>query len=133
MTECNRDDLRGKARLVDTVVDVVVSPLVRLLDLRLQILGQKHHILVLIVQQVVELSVEHADDLARLIADDGVLLCVVKRRDRESALVVFVHVEVDITQMGEALVDWVRLNVLARLIVLGSGKSPSLLEHLPVD
>lgn len=123
----------GKARLVDTVVDVIVSPLVGLLDLRLQVLGKQNHVLVLVVQQVVELSVEHANDLAGLVADDGLLLGIVKGRDSESALVVLVHIKVDIAQVGEALVDGVRLDVLARLIVLRSGESPALLEHLPVD
>lgn len=128
-----RQDVRGKARLVDTVVDVIVSPLVRLLDLRLQVLREKNHVLVLVVQQVVEFSVEHANDLAGLVAHDGLLLGIVKSRHREPTLIVFVHVKVDIAQMGEALVDGVRLNVLAGLVVLGSGKSPALLEHFPVD
>lgn len=123
----------GKARLVDTVVDVIVSPLVGLLNLRLQILGKQNDVLVLVVQQVVELSVEHANDLAGFVADDGLLLGIVKSRDSEPALVILVHVKVNVAQVGEALVDGVRLNVLARLVVLGSGKTPSLLEHLPVD
>jgi len=126
-------DIRSKAGFVDTVVDVVVSPLVSLLDLRLQILRKQNHVLVLVVQQVVELSVKHANDLTRLVADNGVLLGVVEGRDRESALVVLVHVKVDITQMSKALVNRIGLDVLAGLVVLGSGESPSLLEHLPVD
>jgi hypothetical protein len=122
-----------EARFVDTIVDVVVSPLVSLLDLGLQVLGEENHVLVLVFEQVVEFSVEHANDLARLVADDGVLLGVIKRGDRESAFVVLVHVKVDVTQVSEALVDGVRLNVLARLIVLRGGEAPALLEHFPVD
>lgn len=82
---------------------------------------------------MVELSVEHANDLAGLVADNGLLLGIVESRNSESALVVLVHVKVDIAQVGEALVDGVGLNVLAGLVVFGSGKPPSLLEHFPVD
>jgi len=127
------ENSRGKTGLVDTVVDVVVSPLVRLLDLGLQVFGQEVDFLVLLREQVVELGVEHADDLAGFVADDGVLLGVVEGGDREAALVVSVHVEIDVAQVREALVDGVCLDVLTRLIVLGCGESPALLEHLPVN
>ena len=126
-------EVPGKTRLVDTVVDVIVSPLVRLLDLRLQVLRKKNHVLVLVVQQVVEFCVEHANDLAGLVADNGLLLGVVKSGNREPALVVLVHVKVDITQVSETLVNGVGLDVLAGLVVLSSGESPALLKHLPVD
>jgi hypothetical protein len=125
-------DSRGKTGLVNTIVDVVVSPLVRLLDLRLQVLRQEVDFLVLLRQQVVELGVEHADDLAGLVADDRVLLGVVEGRDREAPLVVLVDVEVDVAQVREALVDGVRLDVLARLVVFGRGEPPALLQHFPV-
>lgn len=82
---------------------------------------------------MVELGVEHANDLAGLVAHDGLLLGIVKSGDSESALVVLVHVKVDIAQVGKALVDGVWLDVLAGLVVFGGGKSPSLLEHFPVD
>jgi len=89
--------------------------------------------LVLFRQQVVELSVEHADDLAGFVADNGILLGVVEGGNRESAFVVLVHVEVDVAEVREALVDGVWLDVLARLVVFGGGESPALLQHLPVD
>jgi hypothetical protein len=127
-----QEGVPSKARLIDTIVDVIVSPFVRLLDLGLQVLRKQNHVLVLVVQEVVELGVEHANDLAGLVADDSLLLRVVQGGDGESALVVLVDVKVDIAQVREALVNGVRLNVLARLVVLGSGESPSLLEHLPV-
>ena len=124
---------RGETGLVHAIVDIVVRPLIRLLDLRLQVFRQEIDFLVLLGQQVVEFSVEHADDLAGLVADDRVLLGIVERRDREAAFVVLVHVEVDVAQVREALVDGVWLDVLARLVVLGCGEPPALLQHLPVD
>jgi hypothetical protein len=130
---CGWQNIRSKARFVDTIVDIVVSPLVSLLDLGLQVLRKENHVLILVFEQVVEFGVEHANDLARLVADDGVLLGVIKRGDRESTFVVLIHVKVDVTQVSEALVDGVRPNILARLVVLGGGKAPALLEHFPVD
>lgn len=47
---------RGKARLVHAVVDEVVRPLVRLLDLLLQVLGVQLDGPVLLIQEVVKLS-----------------------------------------------------------------------------
>jgi hypothetical protein len=130
---CGWQNIRSKARFVDTIVDVVVSPLVSFLDLGLQVLGKENNVLVLVIEQVVKLGVEHANDLARLVADNGILLGVIKRGHRESAFVVLVHVKVDVTQVSEALVDRVRTNILARLVVLGGGKAPALLEHFPVN
>jgi len=82
---------------------------------------------------VVELGVEHANDLAGLVADDGVLLGIVERGHRETAFVVLVDVEVDVSEMCEAFVHRIWLDVLAGLIILRSGESPALLQHLPVD
>jgi hypothetical protein len=131
--DCGWQHIRSKARFVDTIVDVVVSPLVSFLDLGLQVLGEENHVLVLVFEQMVEFGVKHANDLARLVADDGVLLGVIKRRNRESTFVVLVHVKVDVSQVSEALVDGVRPNILARLVVLRGGKTPALLEHFPVN
>ena len=48
--------MRGsKARFIDAVVDVVVCPVIRLLDLRLQRFGKECDVLVLLREEVVEL------------------------------------------------------------------------------
>ena len=47
-------------------------------------------------KQTVEFGVEHADDLAGLIADDFVLLDVVEGRNREAAGVVGVDGEINV-------------------------------------
>lgn len=47
----------GEPGLVDAVVDLVVLPFMRLLDLRLELLGVEDYVAVLFVDDVVELEV----------------------------------------------------------------------------
>ena len=56
----------GKAGFVDAVVDIVVGPVVCTLDFLLEVLGEKHNLLVLIGDDIVEFRVEHADYFTRL-------------------------------------------------------------------
>lgn len=78
-------DIRSKAALVYTIVDVVIRPLVRGLDLVFEILGQEVQLLVLLRQEIIEFGIEHANDLAALIAHDLLLLLVIQRWNGETA------------------------------------------------
>ena len=68
---------RGKARLVDAIVDIVISPFVCLLNLRFQILWEQVELGILLWQEVIEGMIEHPDNLTRLVANDAPLLLVV--------------------------------------------------------
>lgn len=109
-----------------TIVDVVVRPFVGLLDVAFESVRQEVDVLVLVGQQVVEFMIEHADDLARLIADDALLLLVVEGRDGEATLVVLIDGEVDVAEMGEAVMERVGSDIFARRVLLvGSSETPS--------
>ena len=83
------------------------------------------YVLVLLRQEVVELGVEHADDLAGLVADDLLLLDVVQRGHGEAALVFRVDFEVDVAQVGVGRVDGVGPCVFARQLFIRGGEAPS--------
>ena len=86
----------GETGLVDAVVDVVVGPFVRRVDLLLQRLGVQIHVLVFLGQEAIEFGIEHADDLTGLVADDFALLDVVEGRDGEAAFVFGVDLEINV-------------------------------------
>jgi hypothetical protein len=52
---------------------------------------------------VVKLCVEHSDDLAALIVDDGLVLLVPKHRNRKAADIIRVCLAVQVTHFGEAI------------------------------
>jgi hypothetical protein len=54
-------------------------------------------------EQVIKLCVEHPNDLAALIVDDGLVLLVPKRRNRKAADIIRVCLAVQVTQFGEAI------------------------------
>lgn len=88
------DHLRCKARPINTIVDVVISPLVGLLNGLPQLLRKQIQLLVLLGQKIIELIIEHAQDLTALIAHNLILLFVVKCGNREPAFVFGIDVEV---------------------------------------
>ena len=103
----------GEAGFVDAVVDVIVSPIIRAFDFALEFLGKQIDRLVPLGKQVVEFSVEHADDLAGFVADDLVLLDVVEGGDGEAAGVFGVDTEVNVTKVGHVLMNGIRGHVIA--------------------
>lgn len=64
-----------------------------------------------------------------LIADNLARLLVEENRDGETTGVVRVDGEVDITQVGKVLVQRVGDGVLARQLLVGSGKAPSYIRN----
>ena len=125
--------VRSKAGFVDAVVDVVVGPGVGVVDFLLQGRGVEVDLAVLFGQEVVEFGVEHADDLAGFVVDDGFQLGVVEGGHGEAAFVLRVDLEVDVAEVGDALVDGVWGYVFAGEFLVGGCESPPFLEHLPVD
>ena len=124
--------IRCEARFVDPVVYIIIGPCVSLIDLLLQTLRKKIHILILGGQGIIELGVEHADDLARFVADDLTLLDVVKSRHGETSLVLRVDFEIDLTKMREAFVDRIRSHIFAWSLFVWGNKVPPLFLHMPV-
>lgn len=117
--------LRRKTRLVHAVVDIVIHPPVRTFDVLLQILGEQIHLSILLRQYVVELGIEHADDLAAFVVDDLALLLVVERRHREAPLVFRVRFEVDLLQRLEVGVHRVWRHILAGEFLVRRYEAPS--------
>jgi len=126
----------GEAALVDAVVDQVVLPLVGGVDVGAQGLRVEVHGAVFLVgDNIVELGAEHAEDLAALVVDDGLLDFVVEHGHGEAAGVVRVRREVHLAEMGEPFValDGVRDDVLALGVrVRGRREPPPLRSHVPV-
>lgn len=91
----------GKSAAVDTVVDVGVDPGVQLVDLRAKGLGVQVERRVL--RQVVELIVEHANDLRRLVVHDALGLLVIKDGDSVVSLVGGVSLFVNLANPLEAV------------------------------
>lgn len=121
---------RSEAGLVNTVVDVVVRPLVDFVNLALEILRQQIHVLVLVCHQLIKLVVKHTNDLRTLIVHDPLRLLIVQSRHGEPSLVVRVLLKVDLAQVCEIRVLWVWDRVLAWDILPLFSEAPPLLQHL---
>lgn len=125
----------GEPGLVHPIVDVVVDPAVELVDLLLQVLGVQVDLLVFVVDQVVESGVENTDDFQRLVVDDGLFLFIPKHRDGETTTVVGVSLKVELpntVQVVQVVLSTEEVAFLFRKL-FGSGKSPPLAVHVPVD
>ena len=84
-----------------TIIHIVVSPLIGLVNLLLKVFWQKIDLLIFLGDDIVELMIEHPDNLAGLVADNLVLLLVVKGRNSEATRIIWFLRKVDVTQMGE--------------------------------
>ena len=63
-------DLRSESSFVHAIIDVVICPIIGLLNLFLQIHREQIHVLKLFGKEVVEFCVKHSYNLTRLIMDD---------------------------------------------------------------
>jgi hypothetical protein len=127
-----RGSVRCETGLVNAVVDVVVYPLVHLFDVLPQVLREQVQLLMLVVQEVVKGIVEHANDLAALVADNALLFLVIQRWHSKTAFVVRVLLKVDVAQMREIGMDRIRCNTLAGKLLVCSREPPALTAHVPV-
>ena len=62
--------------------------------------------------------IEHSNDLAGLVAHDLLLLLIVQRWYCESTGILWLDVKVDVAEMSEVAVQWIRSYVVARLILV---------------
>jgi len=116
---------RGKSGLVDTVVYIIVGPLVSLFDVLLEIRWEKIDLCNLFRQKMVKGMVEHPDDFTALVVDDTFLLFVVQSGYGEAAVVVGVVLEIDVSQVSVPLVERIRDCILSRNVLVRAGKSPT--------
>lgn len=127
--------LRCEATAVDSIVYIIVGPLIDCLSYLAKRLGKEvKSALLRVGNQVVKGVVEHANNLTTLIVDNLVLLLVIESGDCETALVIWIDGEVNVAQMRETLVEGVWRHVGARLslgLVRGC-EAPPLLQHVPV-
>lgn len=118
---------RREPRLVHPVIDPIIHPPVRLLDLAPQRLGVQPQAAVLLIYEVVELGAEHAEDLGGLVAHDAVERLVVEDGDGEAARVGGVGLEVEVAEVGEGRVggDGVRDDVFAGDVFVRGYEAPA--------
>lgn len=91
--------LRSKSTLINPIVNIVVRPLIHLINLLLQILRQKLNIFILVREQVVEGMIQHPDNFRGLVGNDFVLDFVVEGWDGEAPGVVGFDGEIDVSQV----------------------------------
>ena len=136
----------GEAGFVDAVVDVIVGPVVGCFNFRLEVLGEKVDVFVLLGNDIIEFGVKHADDLAGLdvddrlakstgeicgfssaylVADNFVLLDVVESRHCETTSIIGANIEIDISQMSEIRVVRVRCHVVSGDLLIRFCKAPT--------
>lgn len=122
----------GETRLVHTVVDVVIYPTVDLVDLGLQLSGVQVNGSVFLVNEVVEPSVEHSDDLTALVVDNGLQLLIPEHRHSKSAVVFGVGLEIQLSDSVKRVQVVGGAHISARGELLCSGETPSFIIHMPV-
>lgn len=68
-TRGKETSVRSKARFVDPIVDIIIRPVICPFNLCPQLLREKVNAPILVVDDVIEFCVEHADDFAGLNVD----------------------------------------------------------------
>src|SRR5262249_1547765 len=87
----------GEAGSIDSVVDVLVNERIDAIDL----LAQRRRIIVRPhVGEAAEGAVEHADDLGRLVVDDGAALPIPQRRHADAAAVARIGAQIDLGELA---------------------------------
>ena len=143
-TRAGETSVRSKARFVDSIVDIVVCPIICPFNFCSQFLREQINALVLVRDYIVKFCVEHSDDFAglitdimspyichsedlgtHLIADYLVLLDIIKSWHGKATRVLGINVEVDFSKMGEVLVYWVQCDVFSRYILFCRCEAPS--------
>lgn len=116
---------RREPRFIHPVIDIIIRPLIRLLNLLLQILREQVDRAILLINDIIELGVEHSDDLGGLVGDDGVLFFVPEGGDGEATGVVFVCGKVEVAEVGEVWVEGVWGGVFAWDGFVGGDEAPA--------
>lgn len=68
-----------------------------------------------------------------LVAHNLLCLLIVQRRHRESALVLRIHVEVDLAEMRKVLVEGIWPGVFSRDVFIGGHEAPSCVPETPIS
>jgi len=108
-----------------TIVDIIVSPVIRLLDLLLQLLWEEIDLGILLGQNPVETMIEHANDLRRLVVHNALLFLVVQRWHCKAATVILVVLEIDLADVRILWMYRIGLSVCTRLLLVFGGESPA--------
>ena len=117
--------IKKKGRTVDPVIDPLVHPV----DVRAQRRGIEIELGLLGRDERVELGVEHADDLRRLVVHDRVPLLVPEHRHREAAGIGRVRAQVEVLHVSRVVE---RVRVRARELVR-RGERPAVRAHAGRD
>ena len=119
--------LRCETRFVNTVVDIIIRPIIRSLNLRPQLLREQIDALEFLRKQFVEFGIEHPNDFGRFIADDFILLLIVQCRHGETTCIIRIDVEIDVAQVRKVFVERIRRYVVAGDLFVWSCETPSLI------
>jgi hypothetical protein len=89
-----------EAGFVDTVIDPVINAGIDRIDFtakrfRIVIAGRRAN--------VIKGAIEHTDNIRRLIADDGFLLCIPQHRHRDPAGVIRIRLQVKLVEIIESI------------------------------
>ena len=110
-------------------IDSVVDPLVHSVDFLAQLLGIEIEPRLVLWKDTVEVRVEHAYDLRRLVIHDSVLFLVPEHRDGEAAGEIGVGAEVEVLDVLSLIVG---INICIRELV-GRSKRPAFGAHTRRD
>lgn len=117
----------SKARLVHAIVQVIVDPSVSFVDGRQE--ACRTQVKSWVTSNLIELGIEHTDNFGTLVVDDGVEFLIPEDGDGETAVVVRIGTEVEVTDVL-AVVEGVGN---AAGCLFGGAKLPSLLLHQVID
>jgi hypothetical protein len=103
-----KSNIRSESTLVHAVINVIVDPIVHLLNLFLQLGREEVNRSILFLDLVVKCLIEHANDLAAFVAHNLAGLLIVQRRHRKAPVIVWILLEVDVADMREVLMYRIR-------------------------
>lgn len=120
-------------RVLLTIVNARVRPLIRVFDLVLQLRWEKVNLCKLPWQQMIKFIIKLPNDLFTLIAHNSFLLLIVEDRDGESTVIVGLALKVCISQMREVWMKGIGDHVFFWVGFFGGCESPALGSKVPVD
>jgi len=120
-----REKLEKKKRTVDPIIDPLVHPV----DLCAQRRGIEVELGLIVRDERVELRVEHADDLRRLVVHDRVALLVPEHGHREAARVGRLRAQIEVLHVSRVVQ---RVRVRVRELVR-RGERPAFRAHAGRD
>jgi hypothetical protein len=118
-----------KPGFIDTIIDIVVNPVVVFFNLRLEVFRIQVDINEFFRQQFVEGRVEHADNLGGLIVYNPIGFFIVKGWHGKATAVLWVLLKVDLAEVGEIGMDWITSNIFAWDFFIRSSKAPACIRE----